>query len=63
MSWSEASKKYYYSEKGRQSRIRYQEKLKLKKQKAKEELKKQEKPINNTITLKQKTAPTKKLKK
>lgn len=44
MVWSESSKRYYYSDKGKQSRIRYQEKLKLKRQKAKEELKKQDKP-------------------
>lgn len=58
MSWSESSKKYYYSEKGKKSRIRYQEKLKLKRQKAKEEAKKELKPIN-IITTKQKTTPKK----
>lgn len=76
MSWSNASKKYYYSDKGKIARLkyqksdkakevrrRYQERLKLKKEKAKENLKKQDKPINNIITVKQKIAPTKKLKK
>ena len=60
--WSESSKKYYYSEKGQQSRIRYQEKLKLKRQKAKEEAKKELKPIN-IITTKQKITTPKKTKK